>query len=410
MVKETEFYERLGVPPESSFEDIRKAYKKLAIKYHPDKNPNNESAVEQFKKISEAYECLSDEKKREMYDKYGKEGIEGGGHASAEDIFAQFFGGGSPFSFFGGGGPRQPRKGDDLMHEIPVSLEDLYKGKTSKMAVTRNVLCGKCEGSGTKPGGASGKCKTCDGRGIRLIVKQLGPGMIQQMQTVCSDCQGKGETIKESDRCQECKGKKVNKDKKVLQVQVDPGMRHGQKIVFHGEADELPGAEAGDVIFVVVQKPHELFKRNGNDLLMEHKITLLEALTGFQFTFTHLDGKQYIVKSEKGDVIKPGDVRAIHNLGMPMYKRSFEKGTLYIQFDVEFPKSGVVKADKTGNLGEILGQTAAQVKVTSDMEPVTLAVVNMKQQQQQQRQAYEHDDDDDDGHGHGPRGVPCTQQ
>jgi len=124
-----------------------------------------------------------------MYDKYGKEGIKEGGFSSAEDIFAQFFGGASPFSsFFGGGGGRGgPRKGEDIVHEIAVTLDDLYNGKTSKLAVTRNVVCTKCSGSGGKEGINAGKCKTCDGRGIRVIIKQLGPGMIQQMQTVCND-------------------------------------------------------------------------------------------------------------------------------------------------------------------------------------------------------------------------------
>lgn len=164
----------------------------------------------------------------------------------------------------------------------------------------------------------------------------------------------------------------------------------------------------------MVQKPHELFKRNGNDLLMEKKITLVEALSGFQFAFTHLDGKQYVVKSEKGDVLRPGDIRALHSLGMPVYKKSFEKGTLFIQFDVEFPKQNFLKSEKqTGTLSDLLGQVPTTVKVTGEMEPVTCTFVNMKQhqQQQQQRQAYEQDEDDDEGHGHGgPRGVPCTQQ
>jgi DnaJ family protein A protein 2 len=278
------------------------------------------------------------------------------------------------------------------------------------MAVTRNIVCVKCEGSGTKPGGTSGKCKTCEGRGIRIMIKQLGPGMIQQMQSICPDCQGKGEAIKEEDRCKECKGKKVTKEKKVLQVQVEPGMKHGQKIVFAGEADELPGAEAGDVIFVVVQKPHELFKRNGNDLFMEHKITLLEALTGFQFVFDHLDGKQYVVKSQKGEVIKPGDVRTVPNLGMPTFKRQYEKGSLYIQFQVDFPKQGFLKNDKqVGSLAEILQQPVAPVKVTSDMEEVQLLNVNLNEKRSTSSQAYEQEDEEENQGGY-TRAVPCTQQ
>jgi DnaJ family protein A protein 2 len=172
---------------------------------------------------------------------------------SPDDIFRSFFGGSGFSSFFGGGEGRGPKKGEDLVHEIPVSLTDLYVGKTSKLAVTRDVLCKTCNGypkyysssiissfirNGTKGSSAPAKCKTCEGRGIRLVVRQLGPGMIQQMQTVCSDCKGKGEIIKEEDRCPECKGKKVNKEKKVMQVVIEPGMKHGQKIVFANEANE----------------------------------------------------------------------------------------------------------------------------------------------------------------------------
>lgn len=168
MVKESEFYERLGVAADASIDDIKKGYKKMAMKFHPDKNPNNPQAAEkvshhlnkssqnsdqmvtplQFKEISEAYEVLTDEKKRQIYDKYGKEGLKEGGFQahSAEDIFSQFFGGGGFSSFFGGGGNRGPKRTENIMHELQVTLEDLYKGKTSKLAVQRNIICSKCTG------------------------------------------------------------------------------------------------------------------------------------------------------------------------------------------------------------------------------------------------------------------------
>eukprot|EP01116_Phalansterium_solitarium_P020545 TRINITY_DN6103_c0_g1_i1.p1 TRINITY_DN6103_c0_g1~~TRINITY_DN6103_c0_g1_i1.p1 ORF type:complete len:284 (+),score=30.40 TRINITY_DN6103_c0_g1_i1:113-964(+) len=227
MPKETEFYERLEITPDADQDTIKKSYRKMAIKYHPDKNPNNPAAAEKFKEVSEAYEVLSDPEKKEVYDKYGKEGLkEGGGMRDAADIFAQFFGGGSPFSsFFGGGGRGGPKKGDDIVHELAVTLEDLYKGKTTKLSVTRNKICPKCEGSGTKVGGVSASCKTCNGSGRRMVIRQLGPGMIQQMQTVCDDCGGKGETVKEEDKCKQCKGKKVEKEKKILHVHIgEPGL------------------------------------------------------------------------------------------------------------------------------------------------------------------------------------------
>lgn len=414
MVKETELYDILEIPPDAQPQDIKKAYRKLAIKYHPDKNPNNPEAEAKFKEISEAYEILSDEKKRQTYDQFGKEALREGGMHSATDIFEQFFGA-SPFSsFFGGGNNsrRGPQKTEDIVHEIPVTLEDLYNGKTSKLAVTKNIVCAKCSGSGTKSGSNAGKCTKCEGRGIRLIIKQIGPGMIQQMQTVCPDCNGKGETISEEDKCKNCKGKKVVKDKKVLHVYIEKGMKHGQKIVFSGESDEAPGVEPGDIIFVLTEKKHEVFKRNGNDLIMEYKIPLIEALCGFSFTIKHLDDRVLFVRSEKGDIIKPNDVRMIPEEGMPTHKRPFEKGNLYIQFSVIFPEHGSLTDKQIQGLEAILPGRKPAPTITDSMEEVTLVQGSQQQKQKGQRgsrkgEAYE-EDDEDEGAQQGSR-VQCAQ-
>jgi DnaJ family protein A protein 2 len=410
MVKETGYYDLLEVSPDAATADIRKSYKKLAMKYHPDKNPNNPAAAEKFKEISEACEVLSDEKKRQLYDKYGKDGVKDGGHASAEDIFSQFFGGGGGgFGSFFGGGSRGPKRGDDIVHEIACSLEDLYKGKTSKLAVTKSVICSKCTGSGAREGVSVGKCKTCDGRGIRLIVKQLGPGMIQQMQTPCTDCNGKGESVKEEDKCKNCKGKKVVKEKKVLQVHIDKGMKAGQKIVFSGEADEYPGIEAGDIIFVIAEKKHDLFKRSGNDLIIDYKIPLIEALAGFSFTVKHLDDRELLIKSEKGDVINPDDVRVIENEGMPTHKKPFEKGNLFIKFTVEFPKPNTLTGPQLKQLEDILPPRKPVPKVTDAMEQVQLKKVTeshtKKTQQGRRNESYDEDDEQSGG-----QRVQCAQQ
>jgi len=410
MVKETELYDRLEVPPESPQEDIKRAYKKMAIKYHPDKNPNNPEAEAKFKEISEAYEILSDEQKRQMYDKYGKDALKEGGFSahSAHDIFEQFFGGGFS-SFFGGS--RGPRKTEDIVHELQVTLDDLYKGKQTKLSVTRNIICTGCTGSGTKSGAAVGKCKTCEGRGIRLIIKQLGPGMIQQMQTVCPDCGGKGEQIKEEDKCGNCKGKKVVKDKKVLTVYVDKGMRHGQKVVFSGESDEAPGTEPGDIIFVLVEKKHDVFRRNGNDLYMEASIPLIEALAGFAFVVKHLDERTLYVKSEKGEVITPGEVKMIPNEGMPKHKSPFEKGNLYIQFNVEFPKPGVLKDSQLQQLEKLLPPRRPVPKPNSEYEEVSLAKVATEKggrgPEGARRRATSDEEDEDEQQG---QRVQCAQQ
>lgn len=165
-VDNEKFYKALGVEKTASADDIKKAFRKLALQYHPDKNPSAEAA-EKFKEISAAYEVLSDPQKRETYDQFGEEGLQGQGfHASnAEDIFAQFFGGA-----FGGGGRRGPRKGEDINYQLAVTLKELYTGKTSKIKVTRNVLCQGCNGKGSSKEGVVKKCDTCNGQGIRMYV------------------------------------------------------------------------------------------------------------------------------------------------------------------------------------------------------------------------------------------------
>jgi len=414
MVKETEYNERLGVTPETGVDDIKRAYKKMAMKFHPDKNPNNPEAAEKFKELSEAYEVLSDDNKRQMYDKYGKDALkeQGGfsGH-SAQDIFEQFFGGGFGSSFFGGG-PRGPRRTEDIVHELQVTLEDLYRGKTTKLAVTRDAICKTCTGSGTKSGGSAGKCKTCEGRGIRLVIKQLGPGMIQQMQTVCNDCGGKGEQIKEEDKCKDCKGKKVTKEKKILNVYVDKGMRHGQKVVFSGESDEAPGQEPGDIIFVLVEKKHEVFRRNGNDLLLEMTIPLIEALGGFSMTVKHLDDRVLLIKSDKGDVITPGETRVIPNEGMPIHKRPMENGSLYVKFTVEFPKPGSLNQSHIQQLEKVLPPRRPAEKIPEEHDEVHLQKVSERGQSSGPRGMPRHseDSDEEEGGGGGGQRVQCAQQ
>lgn len=147
-----------------------------------------------------------------------------------------------------------------------MTLKDLYVGRTAKLAVQRNILCGTCDGIGGKAGSVT-KCSTCDGRGIQIKLRQIGPGMMQQIQQHCSDCQGNGEVIKESDRCKACKGRKVVPDRKILEVHVDPGMRDEQKVVFAGESNQEKGKEPGDIVIVLDEKEHEFFQRRGMDLI-----------------------------------------------------------------------------------------------------------------------------------------------
>ncbi|CAI0541628.1 unnamed protein product [Linum tenue] len=224
---------------------------------------------------------------------------------------------------------RRQRKGEDVVHPLKVTLEDLYLGRSKKLSLSRNVICSKCSGKGSKSG-ASMKCSGCQGSGMKVSIRQLGPGMIQQMQHACNECRGTGESISDKDRCPQCKGEKVVPEKKVLEVVVEKGMQNNQKITFPGEADEA--VFTGDIVFVLQQKEHPRFKRKGDDLFVEHTLSLTEALCGFQFVITHLDGRQLLIKSLPGEVVKPDSFKAVNDEGMPMYRKPFLKGKLYIHF------------------------------------------------------------------------------
>ncbi|CAN1251798.1 Chaperone protein dnaJ 2 [Linum perenne] len=313
----TKYYEILGVPKSASPEDLKKAYRKAAIKNHPDK----------FKELAQAYEVLSDPEKREIYDQYGedalKEGMGGGGGGhNPFDIFESFFGGG-----FGGGGSsrgRRQRRGEDVVHPLKVSLEDLYLGTTKKLKGSKS--------------GASMKCSGCQGSGMKVSIRQLGPGMIQQMQHPCNECKGTGESISDKDRCSQCKGEKV-----------------------------------------VPQKEHPRFKRKGDDLFVEHTLLLTEALCGFRFVLTHLDGRQLLIKSLPGEVVKPDSFKAINDEGMPMYQKPFLKGKLYLHF--------------------------------TECEETTMHDVNIEEEmRRKQHQARQEAYDEDDEMPGGAQRVQCAQQ
>ncbi|KAG6417245.1 hypothetical protein SASPL_119398 [Salvia splendens] len=406
------YYEILGVPKTASPEDLKKAYKKAAIKNHPDKGGD----PEKFKELAHAYEVLSDPEKREIYDQYGEDALKegmggGGGMHDPFDIFSSFFGG-NPFGGGGSSRGRRQRRGEDVVHPLKVSLEELYLGTKKKLSLSRNVICSKCSGKGSKSG-ASMKCTGCQGSGMKVSIRQLGPGMIQQMQHPCNDCKGTGETISDKDRCSQCKGEKVVQEKKVLEVHVEKGMQNGQKITFPGEADEAPDTVTGDIVFVLQQKEHPKFKRKSDDLFTEHSLSLTEALCGFQFILSHLDGRQLLIKSHPGEVVKPNSYKAINDEGMPMYQRPFMKGKLYIHFNVDFPESLV--PDQVAALEKIL-PARPQSQLTDmeidECEETTLHDVNIEEETRrraaaQHQEAY--DEDDEDMHGGGQR-VQCAQQ
>ncbi|KAL1917481.1 uncharacterized protein VTP21DRAFT_3874 [Calcarisporiella thermophila] len=407
MVRDTKYYDQLGVPPDASESEIKKAYRKLALKYHPDKNPE---AGDKFKEISHAYEILSDERKRQLYDQYGEEGLQGDGMGpgiSPEDLFSQIFGG---FGGFGGGsrGPTGPRRGKDMAHALKVSLEDLYKGKTSKLALQKHVICSKCEGKGGKEGAVQ-QCAECHGQGVKITMRQMGP-LVQQIQQTCPECRGEGEIIRDEDRCKQCNGKKITNERKVLEVHIDKGMREGQKITFSGEGDQLPGVIPGDVIIMLEEKPHPRFKRKGDDLFCDVKIDLLTALAGGKFHVEHLDDRVLAVDILPGEVIRPGDIRVINGEGMPQH-RTHNHGNLYIKFEVEFPQPNWTSPDKIAQLESILPPRSDIAPPGKDkvLEEANLNSLDAGQQNQAQAR-MNNDDYDEDEMGDERPGVQCSQQ
>merc|ERR1712193_339213 len=220
----------------------------------------------------------------------------------------------------GGGGPR---KGKDVVHQLSVSLENLYSGTVRKLALQKKVICSNCEGSGGKKGVAPEKCTNCRGSGMQVRIQQLGPGMMQQIQSMCGECQGQGERVDPKLRCKKCNGRKVNRERKILEVQGDKGMEDGQKITFTSEGDQEPGLEPGDIIIVLDEKAHDKFKRSGQDLIMKMDISLTEALTGLKKAVKTLDDRTLVIQTLRGEVIKTGDLKMVSGEGMPQYRNPF---------------------------------------------------------------------------------------
>ena len=358
--------------------------------------------------MSSAFEVLSDSQKRSTYDKFGEEGLEGGGMGGMggmdpNDLFASLFGGGG--GFFGGGGQRQrgPQKGKDLVHRIKVSLEDLYKGKTTKLALQKQVLCAKCNGRGGKEGAVK-TCSGCNGQGVKIILRQMGP-MVQRMQQTCPDCSGEGQIINPKDRCKGCHGQKIMPERKVLEVNVDRGMKEGQTVTFPGEADQSPTHTPGDVIIVIEEKPHDVFKRKGDDLYMEQSIDLLTALAGGQFLVKHLDDRSLLVNITPGEIIKPNSIKVIEEAGMPAY-RHHNHGQLIILFTVDFPET--LTAEALQLIEQALPERPKIPKAPKDhhIEEVVLADADLTRQARA-RGADDDMDEDDQPQG---QGVSCQNQ
>ena len=305
MADKRDYYEVLGVSRDVSADELKKAYRKLAVKFHPDKNPGDKTSEDKFKEVGEAYDILSDDQKRAAYDRYGHgafanggSGSSGGGFHDPFDIFRDVFGGGGGGggvfeSFFGGGGGggggRQrrdgPQRGADLRYGIEISLEDAAHGTEREIEYDRQAVCKTCTGSGSTSGSGKKSCRTCGGVG--QVISSRGFFQIQQN---CPDCQGSGEVI--SDPCKHCSGSGRTKERTKLRVKIPAGIEEGSRLRSGGNGDYgAKGGPAGDLYIVVQIKAHELFEREGDDLHCQMPLSFSTAALGGETTVPTLDGK-----------------------------------------------------------------------------------------------------------------------
>ncbi len=324
MAGKRDYYEVLGVNKNATDDELKKAYRKLAKKYHPDANPDNKAEAEaKFKEVNEAYETLSDPQKRRMYDQFGPDGPQGfnggaggpfgggngyysytssgfdgfGDFGDLGDIFSSFFGGG-----FGGRSTNRkqngPRKGADLNLHIDITFEQAFLGVEKEIAITRNETCNICHGSGAKPGTSVTKCPTCNGTGQ---IRQVQNTILGQMQTTrtCTNCHGTGEVIKEP--CENCKGKGTVRKQPKIKVKIPAGIDDGQTVVLRGEGEPgEKGGPKGDLYITVRLKKHSIFSRKANNVYCDVPITITQATLGAELEIPMVDGSKEKYKIPEG--------------------------------------------------------------------------------------------------------------
>lgn len=284
-----------------------------------------------------------------------------------------------------------------------MTLEELYKGKTVKFAANKQVVCSQCKGVGGKDKAKASSCERCKGHGMVDALRQIGPGMMTRETVMCDHCQGSGKIFKEKDRCKKCKGKRTTQERKALEIYIPRGSMQGERIVLEGEADQVPDQIPGDIVFTLVEEPHENFSRIGHDLSTDLKITLAEALCGFsRVVLKHLDGRGISIDRPRGQILRPGEYIKIPGEGMPM-KRGETKGDLYLLVQVEFPEDGWLKDDAAyaalqkmlpGPPPPIEAEEIDEVEYEDDAD-----IDEMGENSGDPRFANEWEDDEDEGQG-----------
>ncbi len=373
MSDKQDYYDLLGVDRNADEAELKRAYRKMAMKYHPDRNPDNKEAEAKFKEINEAYEVLSDKEKRNLYDQFGHAGVNqnmgGGGYSQGfggfEDIINEMFGGG--FGGFGGGGSSRrqgPRKGQDLRADVTLTFEQAAFGKKETIEFYRTEECPTCHGDGGEPGTSSHTCSKCNGTGEMRVAQRSLFGETISVRT-CDACNGKGKTFEQV--CHTCKGKGRVKKKRTIEVDIPAGAFHGAQMSLRGEADlGQRGGPRGDVIVVIHVQPHKDFKRDGNDIFLEMPITYSQAVLGAEVDVPTLDGK---VQFKIPAGTPSGKQFRLKGKGVPVLN-GYGRGDQYVRVFVEVPTNlnGKQKSALKA-FAQAMGEDGYKAEVEPEIKP-----------------------------------------
>jgi molecular chaperone DnaJ len=331
-VTKRDYYEVLGVTRGCDDQTLKAAYRKLALQYHPDRNPDDHAAEEKFKEAAEAYSVLSDSQKRASYDRFGHQGVSNGAgfdesqFADFGDLFGDLFG-----DFFGGGqrGRRRgPQRGDDIRYDLQISFEDAMRGMSADIQIPRLEPCTKCHGSGAEPNGGLITCSVCNGRGEVLYQQSF-----LSIRKTCPTCGGRGKVIRQA--CSQCRGEAFTRTEKKLKINIPAGVDSGTRLRLSGEGNPGPnGTQSGDLYVVVSVAEHAIFHRRENDLHCSLPINLAQAALGADIEIETFDGPQ-TVRIPEGT--QPGAQFKLRSLGVP-HVNSRARGDLYVHVDVQVPK------------------------------------------------------------------------
>jgi DnaJ-class molecular chaperone len=397
------YYELLQINSNSSQNDIKKAYRKLAMKWHPDKNKDNkELAEEKFKEISEAFQVLSDPQKKKIYDKYGKDGLEQNNmndfdHSGMGDLFSNLF------------GHKQRKQNDPIKVQVELEMEEIYNGKEVHVSYERRDNCDACNGKGSS-NGLDYNCNICKGSGRMKVQHRIGP-MIQISESVCSNCNGSGNKIKKKNICKKCRGNKYLNKKKTKLVDIPKGSIDGEYIVFENEGHTyLKSNTSSNLIVFIKEKEHKIYKRGFTikdisdpyNLFTEIDIDLAEALCGFKKTIKGLDLNDINIISES--IIEPDKIKVIRNKGM-IRKDLNGNGDLFIKMNIKYPNDNELNIEKKKKIWNILSTKKYNMDNIDFDNPQSMIDIEEYECFNQSNNCYNNEDDHHMGNN-----VQCNQQ